>query len=62
MKSAKQALAMIDHLLSRAQGEIGSNLTTMETRGTAAHRLGDELFREIEKLRWKIRRVQEGKK
>jgi hypothetical protein len=53
-----RVLGRIDHALSTAEDQIGSYLATAETAQSSpqVYKLGNELFDDIEKIRWKIRR------
>jgi hypothetical protein len=48
----------IDHALSTAQDQIARNLANAETKISSPqlYKIGDELFDDIEKLRWKMRK------
>lgn len=56
--SPKRVLGRIDHFLSSAEDQIGRHLTTMETKQSSptVYKIGDELYDDIERLRWKLRR------
>jgi hypothetical protein len=56
-KTSRQAHPRVelDRHLSRAQDVIGRRFTTAERVGTLEYRIGDDAFRELEKIRRKLR-------
>lgn len=53
----RRVLGRVDHFLSSAEDQI-SHLTTMETKASSpdAYKIGNELFDDLERLRWKLRK------
>ena len=53
-----RVLGRIDHALSTAEDQIGSYLATAETAQSSpqVYKIGNELYDDIEKIRWKIRK------
>lgn len=54
----RRVFGRIDHALSTAQDQIARNMTNAETKTSSPqlYKIGDELFEDIEKLRWKMRK------
>ena len=53
-----RVLGRIDHALSTAEDQIATHMANAETAQSSpqVYKLGNELFDDIEKIRWKIRR------
>jgi hypothetical protein len=55
-----RVLHRIDLALQEAEDQVGRHFTTVETRTSSpdVYRLGNEIFDELEALRWKLRRFK----
>jgi hypothetical protein len=57
-RATLQTLNKLDHALSTAQGHAGS-LNVYQSEFQGAKKLGSDVWDEVEKLRWKIRKMIE---
>jgi hypothetical protein len=57
-RAALQLLSKLDHALSTAQGHAGS-LNVYQSLFPGAKKLGSDVWDDLEKMRWKIRKMLE---